>query len=193
MESRALHAIEKTDTHWKIGAAAPLTDIEETLAGEYPVIDQVLRLFASRQIRHRATLGGNLVTASPIGDTPPVLLALDASVVLTSLTARAHRPPRRLLHRLPPNRHAPRRAHDRHPHPPQPPRPHANSTKSPSAAKWTSPPSPPRSASPPTPPASSPKPASPTAESPPPPPAPSRPRPPSSASRSKPPPKSSPC
>jgi xanthine dehydrogenase molybdopterin binding subunit/xanthine dehydrogenase small subunit len=81
-----LHAIGKTATHWKIGAAAPLTDIEETLAAEYPVIDQVLRLFASRQIRHRATLGGNLVTASPIGDTPPVLLALDASVVLTSLT-----------------------------------------------------------------------------------------------------------
>ncbi len=82
----ALHTIEKTDTHWKIGAAAPLTDIEQTLAGEFPILDQVLWLFASRQIRHRATLGGNLVTASPIGDTPPVLLALGASVVLTSLT-----------------------------------------------------------------------------------------------------------
>ncbi|MES2437964.1 MAG: xanthine dehydrogenase molybdopterin binding subunit [Verrucomicrobiota bacterium] len=82
-----LHQIVKTDHHWKIGAAAPLTDIERTLAGEYPIIDQLLWLFASRQIRHRATLGGNLVTASPIGDTPPVLLALDASVVLTSLTA----------------------------------------------------------------------------------------------------------
>ena len=52
-----------------------------------PLSTRSLRLFASRQIRHRATLGGNLVTASPIGDTPPVLLALDASVVLTSLTA----------------------------------------------------------------------------------------------------------
>ena len=82
-----LHQIIETDDHWKIGAAAPLTDIKQTLAGEYPIIDQLLWLFASRQIRHRATLGGNLVTASPIGDTPPVLLALDASVVLTSLSA----------------------------------------------------------------------------------------------------------
>jgi CO/xanthine dehydrogenase FAD-binding subunit len=38
----------------------------------------MLRVFASRQIRNRATLAGNLVTASPIGDLAPVLLALDA-------------------------------------------------------------------------------------------------------------------
>ncbi|MEM9079244.1 MAG: xanthine dehydrogenase molybdopterin binding subunit [Verrucomicrobiota bacterium] len=71
--------------YWHLGAAAPLTDIEEALANEIPAITQMLRLFASRQIRHRATLGGNLVTASPIGDSAPVLLALDASVVLESL------------------------------------------------------------------------------------------------------------
>ena len=82
----AIHLISKTESHWQIGAAACLTDIEEKLAGEYPALDQMLRLFASRQIRHSATLGGNLVTASPIGDSAPVLLALDASVVLASLT-----------------------------------------------------------------------------------------------------------
>jgi xanthine dehydrogenase molybdopterin binding subunit len=82
----ALHRISKTETHWHIGAAACLNDVEDTIAGEYPALDQMLRHFASRQIRHRATLGGNLVTASPIGDTAPVLLALDASVVLTTLS-----------------------------------------------------------------------------------------------------------
>ncbi|HEY1675723.1 MAG TPA: FAD binding domain-containing protein, partial [Streptosporangiaceae bacterium] len=40
--------------------------------------------FASRLIRNGATLGGNLGTASPIGDAPPVLLALGASLVLAS-------------------------------------------------------------------------------------------------------------
>ena len=82
----SLHDISKTDHHWQVGASANLNDIEEKLEGAYPALDRMLRHFASRQIRHRATLGGNLVTASPIGDTPPVLLALDASVVLTSLT-----------------------------------------------------------------------------------------------------------
>lgn len=81
-----LRGIEKTDRHWIIGAGAPLTAVEDELAGEFPAIGKMLRLFASRQIRHRATLGGNLVTASPIADSPPVLLALDASVVLKSLT-----------------------------------------------------------------------------------------------------------
>ena len=43
--------------------------------------------FASPLIRNSATLGGNLGTGSPIGDAPPVLLALEASVVLASTMA----------------------------------------------------------------------------------------------------------
>lgn len=76
--------IEAAACHWKIGGAVTLTRIEEKLAGEYPSLARMLRLFASRQIRNRATLGGNLVTASPIGDSAPVLLSLDAQLVLQS-------------------------------------------------------------------------------------------------------------
>ncbi|OYV06891.1 MAG: xanthine dehydrogenase, partial [Verrucomicrobiales bacterium VVV1] len=80
----ALHEILETPDAWHIGASARLTDVEAALKGKYPALDSMFRWFASRQIRHRATLGGNLVTASPIGDSAPVLLALDASVVLVS-------------------------------------------------------------------------------------------------------------
>src|SRR5262249_25016895 len=75
-------------TRWRVGAAATLTCIEEALQGEYPSLAKMLRVFASRQIRNRATLGGNLVTASPIGDTAQVLLPLDAEVVLASAQGR---------------------------------------------------------------------------------------------------------
>ena len=83
-----LKTISSDSAHWHIGAAVRLTELEKILSGEYPALDQMLRLFASRQIRHCATLGGNLVTASPIGDAAPVLLALDASITLVSLTAQ---------------------------------------------------------------------------------------------------------
>ncbi len=81
----SLRAITETETHWILGGAAPLTAIEEALGGALPALDKMFRVFASRQIRNRATLAGNLVTASPIGDMAPVLLALDADVVLRNV------------------------------------------------------------------------------------------------------------
>ena len=82
-----IQQLRSTDTHWHIGAGVPLTDVAAALAGEFPALQSMLRLFASRQIRHRATLGGNLVTASPIGDAAPVLLALDAGLTYASAKA----------------------------------------------------------------------------------------------------------
>ncbi len=68
----------------EIGAALTLTEVEQRLAGRVPLLDRVWPLFASRLIRNAATIGGNLATASPIGDLPPALLALEAEVVLAS-------------------------------------------------------------------------------------------------------------
>ncbi|SDX98772.1 xanthine dehydrogenase small subunit [Modestobacter sp. DSM 44400] len=68
----------------EIGAALTLSEAEELLDGHVPLLDQLFPQFASRLIRNGATMGGNLGTGSPIGDTAPALLALDASLILAS-------------------------------------------------------------------------------------------------------------
>ena len=72
------------DAWLEIGAALTLSEVEARLAGRVPILAEVFPQFASRLIRNTATIGGNLATASPIGDFPPALLALDADVVLAS-------------------------------------------------------------------------------------------------------------
>lgn len=79
-----LRAVEVGDDVIRIGAAVALSDVERSLGERVPLLGQLLPQFASRLIRNRATLGGNLGTASPIGDAAPALLALGAEVVLAS-------------------------------------------------------------------------------------------------------------
>jgi xanthine dehydrogenase molybdopterin binding subunit/xanthine dehydrogenase small subunit len=83
-----LKEIQSTDSEWRIGAAVTLTRIEELMADEFPALRDMLRVFGSRQVRNRATMGGNIVTASPIGDSAPVLLALDAKLEMAALESR---------------------------------------------------------------------------------------------------------
>ena len=79
-----LRGLEVDATQVELGAALSLTEVETGLAGRVPLLDELLPQFASRLIRNRATIGGNLGTGSPIGDLAPALLALDAVVVLVS-------------------------------------------------------------------------------------------------------------
>ncbi|WP_347272324.1 xanthine dehydrogenase small subunit [Pseudanabaena sp. FACHB-1998] len=81
----SLKQIHQTEDYVQIGAAVPLSHIEDVLHGTFPSLDEMLHWFAARQVRNRATLGGNIGTASPIGDLPPVLLALDATVTLANI------------------------------------------------------------------------------------------------------------
>ncbi|WP_191832675.1 xanthine dehydrogenase small subunit [Pseudomonas fluorescens] len=77
-----LKRIDSFDEHLEIGAATPLTDCYDALSREYPDFGELLHRFASLQIRNQGTLGGNIGNASPIGDSPPLLIALDAQIVL---------------------------------------------------------------------------------------------------------------
>jgi xanthine dehydrogenase small subunit len=69
-----------------IGAASSVADMMDSqlLRGALPVLNNYLRLVSSTQIRSRATIGGNIVNASPIGDLSVIFLALDARVGIGS-------------------------------------------------------------------------------------------------------------
>lgn len=80
-----LAAIVERGSDVVIGAGATWETVERRLGARVPLLQQAIRLFASPLIRARATIGGNLVTASPVGDGAPVLLALDASLEVASV------------------------------------------------------------------------------------------------------------
>ena len=79
-----LSAISSTADKITIGAAATYTAAAPTLIEAFPALRPYLSRLGSRQIRNMGTIGGNIGTASPIGDMPPVLLALEASLTLVS-------------------------------------------------------------------------------------------------------------
>jgi xanthine dehydrogenase small subunit len=83
-----LRAFSNTDQGVTIGSALSLSELGRRWHDAPEAFSEWLALFASPLIRNRATLGGNLATASPIGDAAPLLLALDASVQLAGFTGR---------------------------------------------------------------------------------------------------------
>jgi xanthine dehydrogenase small subunit len=73
-----LKRIEPRDGGLWIGAAVTLTDVWPALLEQYPELSEQAARFASTPIRNSATLCGNLANGSPIGDSLPAMLALDA-------------------------------------------------------------------------------------------------------------------
>ena len=90
---RELKRCRATADALEIGGAATYSDALPHLDRHFPEFGALLRRIGSRQIRNLGTLAGNLATASPIGDTIPCLVALDAVVTLAepagSFTGRA--------------------------------------------------------------------------------------------------------
>lgn len=81
-----LQLIQEEGNAWRIGSGVPLSDVELFSQSNIPSLARMLRYFGARQIKNRATLGGNICTASPIGDTPPALIALNATFIVQSPT-----------------------------------------------------------------------------------------------------------
>ncbi|NQZ31087.1 MAG: xanthine dehydrogenase small subunit [Oceanospirillaceae bacterium] len=71
-----------TEQQISIGAAVTLNQCQHLLHQPFPDFASLLERFASLQVRNQGTLAGNIANASPIGDTPPALIALNAHMIL---------------------------------------------------------------------------------------------------------------
>lgn len=77
-----LQGIEDTDGVIRIGAGASYTDTFDRLAQRIPALGALIERIGGEQVRNMGTIGGNIANGSPIGDTPPPLIALGARLVL---------------------------------------------------------------------------------------------------------------
>ncbi len=77
-----LKRIEEANGELLVGAGASLEAAWTALVQRWPSLTDVWLRFASPPIRNAGTMGGNVANGSPIGDSPPVLMALDAQIVL---------------------------------------------------------------------------------------------------------------
>ncbi|HHJ35168.1 MAG TPA: xanthine dehydrogenase small subunit [Gammaproteobacteria bacterium] len=77
-----LKLVEETESAIELGAAVTYIEARQALIAQYPDLHELIDRLGSRQIRNQGTIGGNVGNASPIGDMPPVLIALGASLVL---------------------------------------------------------------------------------------------------------------
>ncbi|RVT85561.1 xanthine dehydrogenase small subunit [Rhodobacteraceae bacterium CCMM004] len=88
----ALQGIEEREDGWRIGAGVTLSRLWPVMARQWPSFGEMIRRYGSVQVRNAATLGGNIANGSPIGDSPPPLIALGATLHLRRGAERREMP-----------------------------------------------------------------------------------------------------
>lgn len=86
-----LQGIVMSDSAIRIGAGVTIEALRHAIAPYHPALAELLRRYGSMQVRNAATIGGNIANGSPIGDSPPALIALGADLHLR------HRADRRVM------------------------------------------------------------------------------------------------
>tara|TARA_Y100000590_G_scaffold327231_2_gene371506 strand:- start:363 stop:1799 length:1437 start_codon:yes stop_codon:yes gene_type:complete len=77
-----LNYIKNNNNYIEVGASTPLINFENFIKKYLPDFSKILKRYGSVQIRNAGTIAGNIATASPIGDTLPLLLALNSQIVI---------------------------------------------------------------------------------------------------------------
>ena len=77
-----LRGIEISDSGMAIGASVTLSQLYKAVEKKYASLGELVRRYGSTQVRNAATIGGNIANGSPIGDSPPALIALGAQLYL---------------------------------------------------------------------------------------------------------------
>jgi xanthine dehydrogenase small subunit len=79
---RDLQGIEARGGQLRVGACVTIAALRRAVADRLPSFAELLRRYGSEQVRNAATIGGNIANGSPIGDGPPALIALGATLHL---------------------------------------------------------------------------------------------------------------
>jgi len=87
-----LRRLEESAAAIEIGAGVTYSEAMALLARHYPDMGEVIRRLGSVQIRNVGTIGGNIANGSPIGDSPPLLIAAGATLHLCKGKARRSLP-----------------------------------------------------------------------------------------------------
>ncbi|WP_435257783.1 xanthine dehydrogenase small subunit [Thioclava sp. FR2] len=87
-----MQKIEAEEGTIRIGAGVTIANLRTAMQVTHPAFAEMLRRYASEQVRNAATIGGNIANGSPIGDGPPALIALGATLHLRRGDARRDLP-----------------------------------------------------------------------------------------------------